>query len=93
MDLRVGLAGKDEREADPGGLGRMACGEENAQRLRVDEGRLGKVDDDADPPVDEERELILETRSGIGIVLADERDDAGGRVLLRDRDGDRCHAL
>ena len=91
MDLReVGL-GKHEPEPELRALGLVTSGQEDAQRLRVDERGLGQVDDDVDAGVEEKRDLALDPLGRIGVVFALQRDDADRRVLPVERDRDRRH--
>ena len=61
-------------------LGALVCDEEDAQRGRVDERGIAKVDHDPLALVQEDRELVLEPRGGVRVVLPDEGDDGSRRV-------------
>ena len=58
MDLRVGPVGKDEHEAEVGFFGLVPCGQQHAQRLRVDEAGVAEVDRDSGAVVEQLRAAL-----------------------------------
>ena len=61
-------------------LGPLACAQQRAERRRVDELRVAKVDDDPATVVQEDAELVLESSRGVRVVFSDQRNDSRWRI-------------
>src|SRR5256714_14627565 len=77
-DLGDVLVGADERQRPTGRAQPLDAANQHAERGRVDEGRLGNVDDESLLAVlDHLDETLLELRSRVEVDLAAKLDDVG----------------
>ena len=81
MHLRAVALRRHEHESQLFLLRPIARGEQDAERVIVEERRLAQVGDEVDPLVEQESKLALEPAGGLRIVLAEQRDHRNRGVM------------